>query len=386
MPQTPASIPTVVHNDSKIMGGLELWLSKLLARLVARGHPLLLLCRNAEMERQFVDCGVPARVFHIGGQLSIHDAVRLAVRLRRWRCSTLVLSSFKKAWIGALAGRLAGVTRVVGMIRWSPYRTGGSVFHRLAFGRLVHLVVTNAETMRRQILEDLPGADPRRVITIYNGASAPPLSLPAGELRNTLGIPSDAPVVGTLARLVPEKRIDVLLRSVQLCDPPPHCVVAGEGPERGTLERLAGELALTDRVRFLGLREDIGDILSCLDLMVVTSQAEGMSNAMLEALASGVPVVSTSVSGAVEALAPIEDGRAPGLVVSSTPSEIGAAVGRLMRDPDLRTEMADAARIRARALFGWDDKVVRWEALLAGDSPEAIHEGPSRLVPDPVPS
>src|SRR6185436_7512571 len=94
-----------------------------------------------------------------------------------------------------------------------------------------------------------------------------------------------------------------------------RCLIAGDGPEREPLERLANELGIGARVTWLGHREVVGDVLDALDVFVVTSRVEGMSNAMLEALAAGVPVVSTRVSGAAEALAARAGRRAPGVLV-----------------------------------------------------------------------
>jgi glycosyltransferase involved in cell wall biosynthesis len=87
---------------------------------------------------------------------------------------------------------------------------------------------------------------------------------------------------------------------------------------------------------------------------------------MLEALAAGVPVVSTPVSGAAEALEPLPDGRRPGFVVEPGEEALAATIGRVLADPRERERMAGAARERARARFAWEDKVARWEELLVG--------------------
>ncbi|HEM45565.1 MAG TPA: glycosyltransferase, partial [Alphaproteobacteria bacterium] len=139
-------------------------------------------------------------------------------------------------------------------------------------------------------------------------------------------------------------------------------------PEAGALRALARELGLGARVRFLGHRDDVGDVLAALDLYLVTSDREGLSNSMLEALAAGVPVISTPVSGAAAALGPLEDGRVPGRIVPADVGAIARAVTECLADETGRRVMADAARARVRAQFDPADELDRWERLLTIDA------------------
>jgi glycosyltransferase involved in cell wall biosynthesis len=214
------------------------------------------------------------------------------------------------------------------------------------------------------VLASVPGLPPERVIVIRNGVDAPPAERPAGALRRELAIPAGAPVVGAVARLVHQKRLELLVGAAARLDGV-RCVIAGDGPERARLERLAAERGAADRIRFLGHREGVGDVLAALDLFVVTSRAEGMSNAMLEALAAGVPVVSTPVSGAGEALEPLEDGRRPGAIADPSEEALAQALGSLLVDRGALAVMAGAARARARERFAWPDKLAAWEAAFA---------------------
>jgi glycosyltransferase involved in cell wall biosynthesis len=186
----------------------------------------------------------------------------------------------------------------------------------------------------------------------------------AGELRRQLGIPRSSPVVGTVARLDVQKRLDRLLEAVSRLGADVHCIVAGAGPERAGLETVMASLGLAGRVHFLGNREDVGDVYAELDVMVVSSDREGLSNSMLEAMASGVPVVSTPVSGAEDALESFGDGRKPGVKVGFDAGEIAAALELLLGDPDIRAEMGRAAQERAQTRFSVDGMLDRWEAVL----------------------
>jgi L-malate glycosyltransferase len=189
------------------------------------------------------------------------------------------------------------------------------------------------------------------------------------EVREALDIPAGARVIGSAARLVVQKRFDRLLRALARLPADVHLVVAGEGGQRGALEALARELGVAERAHLLGRRDDIPDILAALDVFVISSDKEGLSNAMLEALSQGVPVVSTAVSGAPEALAPLPDGSAPGLIVELEPSALAEGIRGLLDDPGLRRRMSEAAVRRVKERFDFDGMISRWERVLSDGGP-----------------
>jgi glycosyltransferase involved in cell wall biosynthesis len=134
------------------------------------------------------------------------------------------------------------------------------------------------------------------------------------------------------------------------------------------LESKIREFGVESRVHLIGHREDRGNVLSALDLYIVASNLEGLSNAMAEALSLGIPVVSTPVSGAHEALAPLSDGRVPGVVIDGTdPRQLAAVVAPLLQDPAARARMGEAGRQRVREDFDFERGIDRWEAVLRGE-------------------
>lgn len=353
----------VAHNGAHIWGGAERATALLLAGLTERGHHVLLLCNDARVATRAAEIGVPTRLLPLGGDIALTDAASLAGFLRRERPDVLLIATFKKMWLAALAGRLAGVRRIVVRVGLESDRPR-SWKYRFVLRRWVSAVVVNAARMRGSFLA-LPGWDASCVVTIHNGVRTPPRRGAPGAVRSALGIPADAPVVGAVGRLARQKRYDRLLRALTLLAPETHCILAGDGPLRDELASLAAELGLQGRVHFLGQREDTGDVLDALDVFVLCSDQEGMSNAMLEALAAGVPVVSTPVSGADEALDPLPDRTLPGRVVPFEVEPLATALGELLGAPDLRARMAAAARARADERFSFDAMLDRWERVLS---------------------
>lgn len=355
----------VAHNGSSILGGGETGTALLLAGLQARGHRVLMLCRDPRMAERIAGYGIPTGVQRIGGGAALPDAFRFARRLRRERPDALVLTTFKKVFLAGWGARLAGVPRVVQRIVLSGH-TPRRLPYRLALRRFVDVVTLNAEGMRSAFLAADPRLDPGKVVTLHDGVRTPARSREPGAVRRELGIPADALVVGAVARLASQKRFDRLLRALASLPPHVHCLLAGEGPARGALDRLAREAGVEGRLHLPGFRADVGDVLDALDVFVVCSDREGMANAMLEAMAAGVPVVSTPVSGAAEALEPFPDGAAPGIVTGFSGEELLTALRRLLDDAEARTRAGEAGRRRVRERFSYEGFLDRWEALLAG--------------------
>lgn len=373
--------PIVVHNASSFLGGAERWTLRLLTALQDRGHDVVFLCRDRRMVERAAGFGVEGRVARLGGQAMVPDALRFAARLRRLVPRALLLTTFKKIWLGGMGARLAGVPRVVARIGLSTDLPTRHWTYRVALRRWIDRTVVNADEIRVAFLQGIPDLDPARVITIYNGVRAPSRRGPPRCVRRELGIPDEAPVIGTLARLDVQKRLDRLLDALPHLGEGVHCLLAGEGGEQDALKDRARRLGVGDRVHLLGPREDVGDVLDALDVFVLTSDREGMSNAMLEAMAAGVPVVTTPVSGAEEALESGESDAEPGFVVPADPFAIAATLRRLLAAPGLRAAMGRAGMSRALERFDFHEKVLQWEALLAGDLAAARHEGPSPLLP-----
>jgi len=357
----------IAHNGARVWGGAEIATTRLLAGLAGRGHRVLLFCGDEEVAERAAALGVPTRPMHLGGDVALHDALSFARELRHLRPDALLVGTFRKLWLASLAARLARVPRVVARVGLET-DTPRSWKYRMVLRRgWVDTVVVNAERIRAPFLA-LPGWSAERVITIHNGATAPERMRASGALRRELGIAADAPVVGAVARLADQKRLDRLLAAVAALDETVHCILAGDGPERAALQARAGELGIAERVHFLGHRDDVADVLDSLDLYVVSSGREGLSNAMLEALAAGVPVLSTPVSGADDALAPLADGRAPGVVCSFEEQFIAEGIRRLLADRAALGAMGEAARDRWQERFGVETMLDRWEQVLGARS------------------
>jgi len=164
------------------------------------------------------------------------------------------------------------------------------------------------------------------------------------EIRARLGIAPNAPLVGIVAALRPEKNHELFLRSaaqVRSQCPRARFLIVGDGPERPALECLARELELNAAVNFLGTRDDIPELLSALDVFALTSRMEANPVSILEAMASGVPVVAPRVGSIAES---VIDGETGYLVEASNLEEVARRTCQLIEEPDLARSMGEAGR------------------------------------------
>src|SRR5687768_12595802 len=126
------------------MGGGEIWLARLLAGLERRGHRVLLLCRNSSVAAEARKYGIPARVHVLGGDLMLPHALGFARMLRSEAPDVLLLTTFKKSWLGGYAGRIARVPRILLRVARLPDRPRG-ITYRIALRHWVDKIVLNAE-------------------------------------------------------------------------------------------------------------------------------------------------------------------------------------------------------------------------------------------------
>ena len=214
---------------------------------------------------------------------------------------------------------------------------------------------------RRRMIE-VEGIDPNVVRYIPNGI--PPLEPANGsDVRAELGIPPDAPVVGSVSVLRAQKALDVLIDASEILArefPRLRVLVAGHGPLREGLEAHIRERGLAGIVTLLGRRRDVPALLAAFDVAVNSSDFEGTPLAVLEYMAAGKAIVATRVGGVPDL---IEHGTHGLLVDRRDPAALARATAELLRNPTLRAELGENARSRQRREFHIDVTVRQVEEL-----------------------
>jgi glycosyltransferase involved in cell wall biosynthesis len=206
-----------------------------------------------------------------------------------------------------------------------------------------------------------------KVKVILNGVEIPTPNQDAAatrvRIREEIGVGKDRPVVLSVGRLKMQKGHTYLLQAAPkvLKDmPETHFVFAGDGPLRAELEQEVDRLGIRPAVHFLGIRSDVPDLLAAVDVFVLPSLWEGMSMAMLEAMAAGVPVVVTDVEGVDNVIQDQEQGL---VVKSRNPKALAAALLRLLKDEGLREKLSAAAQEKIATDFSMEEMCQEYESV-----------------------
>ena len=253
---------------------------------------------------------------------------------------------------GSLAAMLYGKARLVAF-EHAPLDPGNGVqlrLKRLLARRFSAHVAASAFSAAR--VEEIAALRPGSVRVIPCGVEDVPLPQPS--VRD-----SAAPVVAAVGRLVPEKGFDVFVHALARL-PAVTGVLIGDGPERGSLEALASELGVGDRLRILGWQQSPRALLADVDVVVAPSRFEGFGLSIVEAMLAERPVVGAR-AGAIPEL--VADGETGMLVPGDDPVALAAAIARLVDDPELRRRMGERGRAVALERYRPDAVARMFEAL-----------------------
>ena len=250
---------------------------------------------------------------------------------------------------------------------------------RERFATLLHQATAIVGVSESVITDFLADGFPRaRAHVIHNGIDSSGYQpVPAGYLREKLGIPSEAILIGAVGALSPQKGMDLLIRAVaKLARPDVHLAIAGDGPEREPLRELADALGIGSRTHLLGYCSDIAPLYAASDIAALASRAEAFGMALAEAGLFCLPVVSCKVQGVPEV---VEDRKSGILVPPNDVEAFAAALAQLCDQPQERRRMGLAGNIRTRQLFDVERMTGKFEALYG-----ALLEQPMRpLAPFP---
>lgn len=355
-PQT--AVPVLHLVDRFWIGGSERQFVERLRRHPAGFSPVVACLElSGAMLEQVRELGHLPLVFPLGGSLLRANTglqvIRIARLIRERGIKIVHSTDFKTNLLGLAAARLAGARSIVSRVDLGHLRIGFGKWHREAEklnARHADVVVANAEAVRRVCIEE-EGCDPSRVVVVKNGIDLPRFDAAvAAGLQAPLPVPEDAKVVAIIGNLWPVKGHRTLVEALGLLKgelPGWRFVCAGDGPERPWIEQRIQELGLSDRLFLLGHRLDVPAVLARAHAAALCSSAEGLSNALMEAMAARLPIVATRVGGNPEL---VRDGYNGFLVPYGDAAALAARFRELLSGPaELRAEMGRRGRAQIEA-------------------------------------
>jgi glycosyltransferase involved in cell wall biosynthesis len=356
---------------SAAYGGGERYLELLFDRLDRARYRALLICPEpGPFVGRMKERGVETHLVHLAPLFNPIALWRLTRLLARERVTILQTHGARANFYGRIAGRLAGVPVIISTVHNSLKDYESRLLTRWLYATalrltllFVHRIICVSDSNRRDLIDECPAAA-ARIQTVYNGVdpSAFPSQPNRQKVRQELGI-TQGPVLVMIARLTEAKGHRYLLQALpclletwpQLC-----CVFVGEGELHESLHRMAIDLGVERPCRFVGVREDIADILAAADVVVLPSLSEGFPFVLLEALAMGCPVVASRVNGVPEL---IEDHKTGLLVPARDPHALAMAIQEVLSDPIAASKMGAAGRAVVQQRFTVDQMVANTTAI-----------------------
>ena len=343
------------------LGGAERFLVELCRALPAHRYRVIVATVSGEGPRadDLRQEGIEVFPLRVRSHWQLSAVLRLARFMRRRDVDIVHTHLFVGGVFGRLAARLAGVSVTVSTAQnaYAPEHLLPRL-QVLADGLLARLDdrLVAVSQGARDYLTQVERVPPAKIEVVPNAIAWPEPVPPAQveDTRRDLGAEGRSPLLGTVARLAPQKGLAYLLQALGTLRarfPNLFCVIIGDGELRGELEALAERLELQNHVRFCGLRRDVPAALQCLDLFVLPSLFEGLSLALLEAMAAGRPVVATRVAGSSEVITDGVNGR---LVPPADAAALAQAMAEVLDDREKALALARKGQdtVRRRYTIG----------------------------------
>jgi glycosyltransferase involved in cell wall biosynthesis len=305
------------------------------------------------------------RIYSIFGILKGFEFMRF---LRKNKIDILMTIHFGSDVWGTIFGRLAGVPVIISNRRdigfWKKMR---HIWAYRFINRWVDRIIVNCSASKNKVIEDenvIPGK-----IKVIHGAVDVRKFKPSRrkrDIRKDLGISSNKIVIGAVGNFNPIKGHKYLIEaaaSIVKKSPKAHFLLVGDGLEKQRLAYSVERLGLQNNVTFLGSRNDIPDILSIMDICVLPSLSEGLSNALIEYMVAGKPIIATQVGGNPEL---IEGGVSGMLIEAGKADAIEKAIIELINDKEKAKYLAKNARKKTEKDLGMRTMIGNYEEILSG--------------------
>ena len=361
MPRILHVIPTLVR------GGAEKQLTLLATGLAGKGWDVqvCVLTHGGPLEEDLRQARVPLSFIDKRWKVDPFAYRRLKKEIQRLQPDVVHTWLFAANSYGRQAAFAAGVKHVVAGERCvDPWKGAMQLAIDRYLSRRTERIVTNSSGVRDFYAGK--GLPAEKFVVIPNGIApfAPPQQAVSREqLLRELAIPENARLIGAIGRLWPQKRVkDIIWAAdlIQCVREDVHFLIIGHGPQRRRLEHYAEQCHVAERLHFLGERNDVPHLLPHLDLLMLASSYEGQSNAIMEAMSAGLPVVATDIPGNRDLVVPSETGL---LVEVGDRAALAQKTLMILNDAAFANKLGSAGRERMLREFSVERMVERHEEL-----------------------
>lgn len=337
-----------------------------------RFETTIVYSRGGRFLKEFRDIGVRVEQYDTKSKLNLYEVWYLYRLIKVNKINIVQTHGLRVDFFGFLAAKLAGVPHIItrhvalshhliGKFRKKLYM----VFDNIALKSAAKII-----TVSRIVEDDLvlnQGIDPRKIVTIYNGVDLERFSkvnpLTKKKIRRELGIDSRKQVVGMIAQLTSWKGIPYFLKAIpSILKKHPSVVflIIGDGSERKNLVTIVETLGISLNVIFAGFRTDMPEIISIMDISLLSSLREGLPNVLIESMAMSKPIVATDVGGVSELVINNKTGF---LIPPRDSTALSDVVIELLEDKEKAEKFGEAGREYVEQKFSLTQMVSKYENL-----------------------
>lgn len=349
--------------DKLTLHGTQKFLLSLTQELSPHGFEQRVYCLKNEAHPANLDAFRQAGIDVIILGATPRGIWRMIADWRAWEPDIVFTLLFYSDQIGRIAAKITAVPVIISSIRaQNIYKQRWHFWCDRLTARFAQKIVFNAKSAIPFALRH-EGVREAQVVYIPNGVNPLAQAFDKQACRRQLEIPPTAQVIASIGRLVPQKGFDCLLRAFRIVAAqfPDACLlIIGQGAQFAKLQMLAAELGVSSQTRFIGERTDIGTLLACADVYAQASHFEGMPNALMEAMAAGIPAIATAVDGARDI---VDDGVTGWLTPPGDAEQLAAQICEALRSPEIAAQIGTNAARSMAERFSVEQMAAAYEAL-----------------------
>jgi glycosyltransferase involved in cell wall biosynthesis len=335
-------------------GGLERMAGEIALGLQAQNCEVEIWCiaRGGGLVKEYQNRGVTVRILNIPTYHNPLNILKLARLFKEHKPDIIHAHIYFAATIGRLAGLLSGVPVMINHVH-STYRhySIANLWMEKILSKSTNKIICVSDSVKRYLI-DSQKCPEDKLIVIHNGVPKKDILMDKNKFRESLGLTADDMVITSVASLFENKGHKILLQAIHALKNKYErikCLIVGAGPLEEDLKKQSKALGLENTVIFLGVRDDVPNILTASDIFTLTSiDREGHPVSILEAMAYGTVVVASQIGGVGEIITHNENGL---LVAPANVDLLAGALGGLISDMGLRTRLKESADKSYREKF-----------------------------------
>ena len=347
-------------NSAKNWGGGEVYTINLCQKLITKGYNVTLACRPGSSIKQIaLREGITLLEALLTGAVDFRSALKLSQYCRKNEIDIVHVHLARDYWIARyIKIMLPSIHLIFTRHLLKPIKS--SILHKWLFKKVDKIIAVSDAVKESLLCQKL--LDSKRIITVYNGINVNRFALASsGVIRKEYGFAKDLKLVGMVGQVSPHKGSDLFIKSAALVSnlySNARFLLVGDDFKNGKyieeLRQMSLNLGIEEKVFFLGLRNDIPEIMKDLDIFVLASKNEPFGLVITEAMAAGTPVIATNAGGAKEIILNNKTGL---LVGSDQPASLANAIGILLENEYLAQTFEEAGQKRAFEKFDLDRMV-----------------------------